>query len=384
MPALNDPEATFNNPFPVKLTVLLDGKEIPTALSAEITSNNWYAADHFSVEFALFNKDFGPEFWGKQDSLLLDVQITVSDKAAQSLILGQVDHLDLDWHNGTVRLDGRDLTARFIDARMYEGFVNQTSSQIAKALAAKHEMEADVDETTTLVGRYYEGEHDQMSNGEFNKSITEWDLLTFLAQSEGDEHGAYNVWVSGKTLHFKKAVPIDDAKPWIVRAAPPDYQQDVTRIISVNAVDLKLQRALTLAKDIVVIVRSWGSENKHSITVSSPAGKTGGASSSTGKNAAQRYVFRRPNLTKDQAQKLADNLRADLSKHERVIEWTDAGSVPGALQLTPRDAVSLEGTKSSWDQRYYIDNISRHISVSGGLTMSVKMKNHTTESQTLA
>ena len=76
-------------------------------------------------------------------------------------------------------------------------------------------------------------------------------------------------------------------------------------------------------------------------------------------------------------------MREELTRHERVIEWTDAGGFPNALQLTPRDILQLQGTQSSWDQRYYIDAISRTLSVDGGLVMHVKAKNHTTESQTV-
>jgi len=408
--ALNDPHLQVNDVYKPRLKVLFNGTEVPFALSAEITSNNWYQADNFHCEFAIWaSPDFGPAFWSKQDEMKLDIQLelepppsppqapklfaALSGKGAVtatplpppapapvSLIIGLVDRIEIEWVRGVVRVTGRDLTSHFIDHRLYGAFPNQTSSQIVTTLAKKYGMEADVDATTTPVTRYYEGEHDEISNGEFHKSMTEWDLMTFLAQHEGDENGSFNVWVSGNTLHFKKAVPIDQCNPWIITVEKPEYDAGITRISSINAMDLRLQRSLTLAKDVQVVVRSWNSEDRKAYNVGSP--KNSGSSKSN--NPAQKYVFVRPNLTKDAAQKLADNMRADITKHERIIEWSDAGGFKGSLALTPRDAIELQGTQSSFDQRYYIDSIARHIGVDSGLKISVKAKNHSTESQAIA
>ena len=99
--------------------------------------------------------------------------------------------------NRTVEIDGRDLTARLLDARTQETFSNQTASQIAETLAARHGLTPNVTATQTLAGRYYAADHDRLTLGQFSRATTEWDLLTFLAAREG-----FEAYVSGQTLTF--------------------------------------------------------------------------------------------------------------------------------------------------------------------------------------
>jgi phage protein D len=300
----------------------------------------------------------------------VEIRYQLGDAKPVSMIIGNVDKIDIDWLGGIVHLDGRDLTSNFLDHRVYAAYTNKTSSQVAQDFASQYGMQADVDPTTTPISRFYEGEHDHIERGEFTRSLSQWDLLTFLAQHEG-----YDLWVSGTTLHFKQAVDLASATPWVIRAKGVDWSSNVAKLYSGNFTHLKLLRSLTLAKDVVVVVRSWNSNTKHGFNVSSPKGIA--TTSPTSKSPAQRYVFVRPNLTKDRAQQLADSLRADITKHERIVEWTDAAGYPGALNLTPRDIVQVEGTGSSWDQRYWVDSIDRQLSVGSGFAMSVKCKNHT-------
>ena len=99
--------------------------------------------------------------------------------------------------NRTVEVDGRDLTARLLDARTQETFSNQTASEIAETLAGRHGLTPNVTATSTLAGRYYEAEHDRITLGQFSRATTEWDLLTYLAAREG-----FEAYISGQTLTF--------------------------------------------------------------------------------------------------------------------------------------------------------------------------------------
>jgi phage protein D len=107
-----------------------------------------------------------------------------------------VDNLDYDAEHGTINVDGRDLSAYLIASKVQETFQNQTSSQIAQTLAARHGLIADVTPTTTLVGRYYQIDHEQIGAGDFTRATTEWNLVFILAQYEN-----FDVWVTGSTLN---------------------------------------------------------------------------------------------------------------------------------------------------------------------------------------
>jgi hypothetical protein len=137
-----------------------------------------------------------------------------------------------------------------------------------------------------------------------------------------------------------------------------------------NAIDLSVQRSMTFAKDIVVVVRSWNSATGRSHTKYSPSGARQSAIAS-GK--AQEFAYVIANLTEAEAQDRANKIRADLTANERLIEFQR----PADLTLAPRNVVSLQGTGSSWDQTYFVDSVSRSLGFeNGGFTMRVKAKNH--------
>ena len=176
---------------------MLDGSFLPGLMEADISNNAHFGAARFRLRLAMNGYTASQLL---QPGLVLDVQMGVSGSPI-SLIQGEVDSFSIDVLNGSVSLEGRDLTARLLDARTQETFSNQTASEIAETLAARHGLASNVTATKTLAGRYYGNEHDRLTLGQFSRSTTEWDLLTFLAAREG-----YEVFVTGQTLNF---MPLD-------------------------------------------------------------------------------------------------------------------------------------------------------------------------------
>ena len=88
----------------------------------------------------------------------------------------------------------------------------------------------------------------------------------------------------------------------------------------------------------------------------------------------------RPNLTPDEALKLAQRKLAELTRHERVIEL----SMAGELDMTPRSMIMLYGTGSDFDQTYYVDLIERRLHTSGGFTQHIRAKNTSPRTDTTA
>ncbi|MBV8524316.1 MAG: phage late control D family protein [Acetobacteraceae bacterium] len=336
-----------------RLVILANGTPLAGVLSAEVISNNHYSADRFSIQLAL-NAD--PESilsrWGSQSSILVDIQASLDGLGFKSLLQGSVDALDLDPLTGVLRLDGRDLTAAFIESRTQESFANRTASEIATLLAQRHNLSAQVVQTTTPVGRYYQNEHDRITLNQFSRATTEWDLLVFLAQQEG-----FDLFVQGTTLFFQP---------------PAEGAASAQPIASSAFMSLRLRRALTLARDIEVTVKSWNSRQQAAFTQTARSrryGETNGP--------PQRYVFVRPNLTPDQALKLAQQKLSELSRHERVI----SGTMPGELSLTPRSLILLQGTGSDFDQTYYVDQIERTLRNNSGFVQHIRAKNMNPGSQ---
>ena len=66
------------------------------AIEAEVSSNNHYAADRFSISLAL---DADPSRRGVlvgQSDILVDVRMSLDGIGFTSLVQGAVDHVDLD------------------------------------------------------------------------------------------------------------------------------------------------------------------------------------------------------------------------------------------------------------------------------------------------
>ncbi len=361
------------------LRVLTNGVPIPGAIEAHVTSNNWYQADRFDATFALYaDPAYGPGWWGS-NAPLIDVQVCFvlpnQPLNWQSLIIGKVDQASVDMEGGTVHVEGRDLTAALIETKTQETFLNKTFSEIVTIIAGRHQMQADVTPTTTPAGRFYQNDHDQMTLGQFHHSTTEWDLLVNLAQREG-----YDLYVTGTTLHAHPSSTLSPAAPNVFNVAPPpgavvypvQWVPSHGGFASCNVMNLRLERSMTIAKDVVVEVRSWHSKKGKAFT------KTARARSALKnlKDPPQRYVVVRPNMTEDAAQQLANALLVDITKHERVATFDASGD----LTFSPRAMIQITGTASEWDQFYYVDSIERSIDQTGFL-MNARVKNHSTGSQ---
>lgn len=342
-----------------RLRLVANGVRIDGVVSADLTSNNHYAADRFRAVVAL-GSGAG---WTEAPDLYCELQISIdAGRSWTSLVQGSVDTIEINPVGGTIRIAGRDLAAALIETRTQETFANQTSSEIATILAGRHGLTADVQATTTPVGRYWQLEHDRITLDQFSSTISEWDLLTALAQHEG-----FNVWVSGTTLHFRER-STDGHLAFVLRPV-------ATPAGGANVTELRLERSLTLAGDIEVVVKSWNSRQQDAFVQTARAQREHGAKT---KRRPQRYVYVVPNLTPDDALKLAQRRLVELTRHERVVD----AEMPGELDLAPRMMIAVDGTGTGFDQIYWIDEIERSVHVDQGFSQRLRARNANVGSQT--
>jgi phage protein D len=356
-----------------RLRITTNGLPIPGALEAEITENNARRSNTFTAKFAYSFADdpagtTGLQWWCQQQNPMpIDIQIgsiqTDGSIFYVSALQGVVDDIDINPQAFECSISGRDNSALLIDQKTDEQFVNQTTSQIATTLAGRVGLTASVPTTSTLAGRFWQIDHSVETRSTDSKYRSYWDLLTALARDEG-----FDLWVYGTTLHMA-APPAPDADPFVVNWQPPTADRAFPQA---NVVTLDLKRSLTLAGDIVVNVHSFHS--KRGASFKKTARLTAAKKSKGSK--PQVYDVIRPNLDEKQAQALADSMLADLSKHERVISWSE----PGSFELTAQRPIKLTGTNTDFDQAYYVDDLRRHFDVSGSFTMNVRAKNHSSAS----
>ena len=330
-----------------RLRVLIDGRDVPGVFEADVVSNNHLSADLFHVSIALAADPRIVNDIGNREEIRVELQLSLDGGGEYvSLIQGEADSIAIDPLRGLIRLDGRDLSGRLIETRTREVFVNQTASDIATTLASRHGLEADVVETSRIVGRNWASGRDRLGLAAYGRATTEWDLLVGLAVEEG-----FGVWVSGETLHFRPGADERDA----VTLGPSDVSS------------LRLERSLTLAGDIEVVVRTWNVLRQQAFVQT--ARRSGGGRRSGER--ARRYVYVIPGLTPDEALRVAQARLAQITRHERVV----AIEMPGDLTIEPRGRLQLSATGTDFDQDYWVDRVERRISVAHGFRQTVRARN---------
>lgn len=318
-----------------RLQVTLGGSELTGAIAADVHASNHFGTDRFRVRLAA---SAVPQAALHIPGQRVEVSVALGGLGV-SMITGLVDRVGLDPTTGVIDLEGRDLSSLMIEAQVDETFANRTSSEIAEMFAGRHGLRALVERTSTPVGRYYQSEHDRVGLGQFAKAMTEWDLLAFLATREG-----FDLFMEGDALRFG-----------------PPAADGVSQIRSEDCINLQLDHCVGMAREIEVTVRSWGTKSGTAVSTTARA---------SGAGAVWKRAITRPNLTSEDAQKLAERVLADLKRHE----WAATATMPGDLALTPRSRVGITGTATSWDREYRVSQLSRHLDVRRGFTQRLSLQ----------
>ena len=319
------------------VAVLAGGVPVAGVLDVEVDSSSYLSANRYRVRVSLTASRY--DVWAA-DQIELEVRMGL-DGAWASMIVGPVDRVDVDPACGEVLLEGRDLTAAFIEARIQENFENQTASMIAVTLAVRRGLIPDVVPTTTLVGRDFQNDHARTTLDQHAKATTEWDLLVRLAEQEG-----FDVWVNGRSLNFAPASL--GSFPLVLR--PQD------------CISMRLQRSLALSAGVSVAVKSWDCRGMQAIVQS--------AASSDYAGDTPNYIVVRPNMTPEAAQSLAQRILSQMSQQERCI----AIDMPGDLTTKPRDSLLVAETGTDFDGTYVITAVERRMSFHEGFTQTLEAR----------
>ncbi len=386
--------------------LVVGGQTVGGVVSASVTSNSYFSADTWSAKVAL-----GPdasrdaEWWGTQAEVECEVLFSLGSDEFRSLIVGTADSVEIDEPEGLLSLHGRDFTAKLQNSPVLDDYHNQRASDIARKFAAENGLAADVEDTPGTVGQLIDTDGAAASTGEFTHATDQWSYLCFLAQ----QYPGFYVRVVGRVLTFKRmpeSAPVTPGSrrvmPSVLTWAKPGV--DAAALATVrgrslfNAKTLRVERDLTRAKDIEVVVRSWrGSEARQfevvarrqkaevrrersgepkaddplarelaelpsdSVFADRTKPKTANDRAPLKQSGIHRYIIERPGLTHDQALQLAEAKLKEASLHERKI----VVGMPGEIDLSPTDTVRLVGHSTGWDQDYYVDSIERRLSVAG-------------------
>lgn len=309
------------------------GGLLPSVISVEIEHVGYFAAGRFVVVCALGGgQDVGASTFLTLGAANLTINLGAGAVAVTNIFTGKIDHIRIDMLENTATLTGRDLSSLLIDSEISETFANQTSSQIAEAIAARHGLTANVTATNTPVGQYYELDHARSALGLNSRAGTEWNLLCWLALIEG-----FSLSVTGMTLNFGPGAPRSS-----MSLTPGDC--------------IELSLDLSTAMPGAVTVKSWSTRQKSVLQ------QTAGSGSGV------MTTLIRPNLTVGQAAAYAANHFAALTQQTSMIALV----MPGELTLLPGSMLALSGTNSSFDQNFSVETIRRSMDARRGFTQAIR------------
>jgi len=366
----------------------VDGNGRDVVIDARVDQNTHYQADTFTVTLPLSVQHLtpsidapvdiaqsGPDYWSSLTDAEVQIFMGYPDRAGSweplelyRCIVGAVDDVSIDFAANRVHLVGRDLTARLIDTKTVDQYVNLTASQIVELIAAQHGLTPVVTPTETIAGGYYQQDHVSLQD-----SRPQWDLLTYLAEREG-----FQVYVTGRELHFEPRVEAVTGEPYVIQWQTPEPGRAYP--IS-NAISLQCRRNLTMSRTVEVQVRSFNTKQRRGFTVTARRARIRNRVTSAEQKLpepAQVYTYRIPNLTEQQAQERANRIANELSRHEMLL----GAQLPGDHLLTARTPIRLIGTGSAFDQTYLPSTIVRTFDLDG-YRMDVQAKNHSPESTVL-
>lgn len=327
----------------------------------EVENNVFSEADRFSVSFAISGlpDDRREDWFAQQQEISVEIfagfpadPASFDSSQLQSLIYGMADELDFDPVSRTLHLSGRDLTARMIDSKCNQVWVNRRTSDVANDLATKYGLNAKVTPTLALMGKYYE-----KITANLQHQRSDWDVLSCLAKNE-----QCAVWVAGHDLHLEPAPDEITAEPYVLQ-----WQNNP---FAYNGASLTFSRSLTLSRGVQVTVKSFH-QGRGGFSRQYPA---------TAASNALQYSYTLANLTSEQAYQHAQVLYGELTQHEVKL----SASMPADNQLTTANVIQVTGTGTAYDQKYYPDSVIRRMSLDGGYTMSVSAKNRSPQMEALA
>lgn len=311
--------------------VSLNGVPVGGLVELEVQAPGAFLAGRFQAVFAMG----APPALAVADFAALaiapvTIELSTDGLGYVEILSGQAENIRIDLAANTATLRGRDLTALLIDAELAESFVNQTASQVAETIAARHGLLANVTQTFAPVGQYYQIDHARTALNIGSRATTEWNLLCRLAEAEG-----FGVSVAGGALNFGPAPLTEETL-----VTPASF--------------IRLEVDLVTMLPASVVVRSWNSRSKQVVE------------QSTGTGSATNIV--RPNMTAAQAGSYASSYLSMVQQHGKVL----LGKMPGDVVLAVGDTLLMTGTNSALDDGYVVTSLQRRLNGRDGFVQMVK------------
>jgi hypothetical protein len=279
---------------------------------------------------------------GAQDALASlgdnDATIVVSTRGqTATLMTGEVDTTDFDYIDRTIRVGGRDKSAKLHDNKSSEKWVNKKPSEIVQDLIGRVGLSGNVAASAIMAGKKLEQDFVHLSD-----NISFAYIIHKLAQLDGarwwvDANGQFHYEPLGNPQGIYSIFINQDSEP-----------------ISSDCMVLRVNRNVQAGKSIKATVKAWHPKLKRVFSFTSNVEGNGGPI---------EYNYHIPTLQQEHVEKYAKSQAEEKSRHELTVHATVVGdpSVQAGMGL------QLSGT-NYFDQVYDIDTVHHEFGMSGHRT----------------
>ena len=330
-----------------RVSAEINGQLIQSVLALTLHEAASHSPNSFDITINT-SVDFQNHPWLHRYLGVVSVSISIDDGesgTAPLLFKGLADHISLDPLERKARLRGRDNSAILSTSSPRLSFANQTSSEIAKDIAARHGLVARCFDTIDIVGSYRNGSYSQMFFTTHSQFKNEWDLLTSLAI-----HEDFELYMDGVALVFSPISALD-TNIW------PLSISELTNI--------KIQKVCALTDRIRLEVRSWNSDlNEASYHIVNEAADSTGIATSF----PLEHLIVKPNMSQADIERLAQRYISRFRKRQSAIFVT----MPANNFIRTRDTLLLSGVGAGYDTRYLVDSVRRRFSPTVGFLQYIK------------
>lgn len=273
----------------------------------------------------------GAAFWADKEKM--DGVSVVFNGVEQ--MTADITNIKIKWHANTVSFSGQDKSAKLARKGTTEQIKDKTVKEAIQKFCDDNGLKLEMSDSAIKAGREFKDSFNDLTHAE-----TQYDATQRYMHSVGNI-----CYVKGDTLYVKRA---DETDATIDITYVPPTPESYARG---NFMELETGRNLVVAKGVKTTVKSWNSKKKKIIK----------SEKDSGGSDPVEYKYYHPDLTQEQADKLAESNHDKNTSHELTLSL----SMYGDENLTPHHKINLKGTKSKFDQTYFIQSIDDRMSQSG-------------------
>lgn len=264
--------------------------------------------------------------------------ISVSTRGiTATLVTGEIDTTSFDIIGRTLRVHGRDKSAKLHEKQTSEKWLNKKGSEIVQELCGRVGLSCNAEASGLMAGKLLQQDYVRLSD-----NVTFAQIIHKLAEFDGarwwvDAQGTLNYVAAGSpsgiyTLNYVPPAPF-------IRA-------DFTKLV--------ITRNVQAGKSVKVTVKSWHPKDKKVYKKESTVQGNGGP---------LEYNYNLPNLKQDHVDQHAKSRANEVARNELKLD----ASVVGDPNCNVAMGLQLTGT-GIWDQLYEMDCVHHEIGMSGHRT----------------